>query len=214
MENIEITENAVQNEDMGKLLERIEYDITLEEEDRAFRIFQRLYTLKRNIITSALFGLVALSFAIQIISGKGDSIAWGLMVVCIAFAAVVWLNQYRIRKMLLMALEVLKDDRYILSIYEKGFDIETIIPQEDVQTAREVNGDEDGDEEVMGRLKPPPSRYTFEQDGIRLVENAELYMVFVTKETFHVLPKRTLTESQKDTIKEIFEKKFKDIKKL
>lgn len=214
MENIEITENAVQAEDLGKLKERIEYDITLEEEDKAFRIFQRLYTLKRNIITSSLFGLVALSFAIQIISGKGDSLAWGLMVVCIAFAAVVWLNQYRIRKMLLTALEVLKDDRYILSIYEKGFEIETIIPQEDVQTAREVNGDEDGDEEVMGRLKPPPSRYTFEQDGIRLVENDELYMVFVTKETFHVLPKRALTEAQKDTVKEIFEKKFKDIKKL
>lgn len=215
MENIELTENTVQGKDLGELKERVEYNITLEEEDRAFRIFQRLYTLKRNIVISALFGIAAASFAVQIIMGKGDNISWGLMAVCIAFMAAVWINQNRIRKMLLTALEVLKDDRYILSVYEKGFEIETVIPQEDVQTAREVNDDDDsGDEEVMSRLKPPPSRYTFEQDGIRLVENDELYMVFVTKETFHVLPKRALTEVQKVAVKEIFEKKFKDIKKL
>lgn len=214
MENIELTENTVQGKDLGELKERVEYNITLEEEDRAFRIFQRLYTLKRNIVISALFGIAAASFAVQIIMGKGDNISWGLMAVCIAFMAAVWINQNRIRKMLLTALEVLKDDRYILSIYEKGFEIETIIPQEDVQTAREVNGDEGGDEEVMSRLKPPISSYRFEQSGLRLVENAEMYLIFVTKETFHVLPKRALTDEQKKAVDEAFDKGFKDKVKL
>lgn len=215
MENIELTENTVQGKDLGELKERVEYNITLEEEDRAFRIFQRLYTLKRNIVISALFGIAAASFAVQIIMGKGDNISWGLMAVCIAFMAAVWINQNRIRKMLLTALEVLKDDRYILSVYEKGFEIETVIPQEDVQTAREVNDDDDsGDEEVMSRLKPPISSYRFEQSGLRLVENAEMYLIFVTKETFHVLPKRALTDEQKKAVDEAFDKGFKDKVKL
>lgn len=215
MENIELTENTVQGKDLGELKERVEYNITLEEEDRAFRIFQRLYTLKRNIVISALFGIAAASFAVQIIMGKGDNISWGLMAVCIAFMAAVWINQNRIRKMLLTALEVLKDDRYILSVYEKGFEIETVIPQEDVQTAREVNDDDDsGDEEVMSRLKPPISSYRFEQSGLRLVENAEMYLIFVTKETFHVLPKRALTDEQKKAVDEAFDKGFEDKVKL
>lgn len=215
MEKIELMENTVQGKDLGELKERVEYNITLEEEDRAFRIFQRLYTLKRNIVISALFGIAAASFAVQIIMGKGDNISWGLMAVCIAFMAAVWINQNRIRKMLLTALEVLKDDRYILSVYEKGFEIETVIPQEDVQTAREVNDDDDsGDEEVMSRLKPPISSYRFEQSGLRLVENAEMYLIFVTKETFHVLPKRALTDEQKKAVDEAFDKGFKDKVKL
>ncbi len=215
MEKIELMENTVQGKDLGELKERVEYNITLEEEDRAFRIFQRLYTLKRNIVISALFGIAAASFAVQIIMGKGDNISWGLMAVCIAFMAAVWINQNRIRKMLLTALEVLKDDRYILSVYEKGFEIETVIPQEDVQTAREVNDDDDsGDEEVMSRLKPPISSYRFEQSGLRLVENAEMYLIFVTKETFHVLPKRALTDEQKKAVDEAFDKGFEDKVKL
>ena len=200
-----------------EILAEINYDITLDEEDRAFRIFQRLYVFKKNLFRSALFAVVAVMFLIQIAMGKGDNIAWGLMTVCIAFIAVIWITPIRIRKMLLVALETLKDDRYIMRIYDSGFEIETVIPQDDAEIAKAID-DADGeerdetDEETLERLTPPKSEYRFSQEGLRLVENDDMYMIFVSKETFHILPKRALDGDQKSAIEEIFHKKFEDRK--
>lgn len=203
-----------------KILAQVNYDITLDEEDRAFRIFQRLYVFKKNLFRSALFAIVAIIFAVQIIMGKGDGLAWGLMAVSIAFIGVIWITPIRIRKMLLVALETLKDDRYILRLYDSGFEIETVIPQGDAQIAREIDeadgvGETDETEdETLERLKPPVSEYKFSQEELRLVENDEMYLIFVSKETFHILPKRVLDDSQKATIGDVFRKRFKDQRKV
>lgn len=202
-----------------EILAEINYDITLDEEDRAFRIFQRLYVFKKNLFRSALFAIVAIIFAVQIIMGKGDGVAWGLMAVSIAFIGVIWITPIRIRKMLLVALETLKDDRYILRLYDSGFEIETVIPQGDAEIAREIDeadGEEydETEEETLERLKPPVSEYKFSQEGLRLVENDEMYLIFVSKETFHILPKRALDDSQKVTIGDVFRKRFKDQRKV
>lgn len=192
-----------------EILAETNYNITLDEEDKAFRIFQRLYVFKKNLFRSALFAIVAAVFAVQIIMGKGDSIAWGLITVCVAFIAVIWITPIRIRKMLLIALETLKDDRYIFRLYNDSFEIETIIPQADTEE-KEEQSDEDDDE----RIQPPPSRYSFSKDGLRLVETSEMYLIFVSKETFHILPKRALSESDRETVEEIFHKKFGDYKNI
>lgn len=202
-----------------EILAEINYDITLDEEDKAFRIFQRLYVFKKNLFRSALFAIVAVMFLIQIAMGKGDNIAWGLMTVCIAFIAVIWITPIRIRKMLLVALETLKDDRYIMRIYDSGFEIETVIPDSDAEIAKAID-DADGEErdeteeETLERITPPKSEYRFSQEGLRLVENDDMYMIFVSKETFHILPKRALDGDQKSAIEEIFHKKFEDRKTI
>ncbi len=190
----------------------VNYGISIEEEERAFKLFQKLFVTKKNIVKTVLFGLAAAAFAVQIIMGKGDSISWGLMTVCLAFIAVVWITPVRVRKFLMQALEALKDDRYVLRVFDSGFEIETIIPQEDIEIASEIDkaeGDDD-DEDIEKRLKPETSKYSFDRLGLKLVETDEMFMIFVGKETYHILPKRALNRELATSFEISFIPKFSE----
>ncbi len=189
----------------------VNYGISIEEEERAFRLFQKLFVTKKNVVKTILFGLAAAAFAVQIIMGKGDSISWGLMTVCLAFIAVVWITPVRVRKFLMQALEALKDDRYILRVFDSGFEIETIIPQEDIELASEIGRDEgDDDEDIEKRIKPETSKYSFDRLGLKLVETDEMFMIFVGKETYHILPKRALDDEQATSFEISFIPRFSE----
>ena len=198
-EHEEISEIEIKKDKPEKenaLLE-VNYDISLEEEETAFKLFQRLYVFKSNMIKTLVFVVIAVFFAIQIAIGKGDHITWGLMAVCLGIIAVIWITPVRIRKSLMTALEALKDDRYVFTLFKNRFEIETIIPENEYEEGEERN-------------KVPISKYKLGEDSMRLVETDEMYLVFISKETFHILPKRCLTEAQTEILEKKFINKFDD----
>lgn len=225
-EHSEIEEISFKEEkpkEENKPLLELNYDITIDEEDRAFRLFQRLYVFKKNVITTLVFGAVAAIFLFQIITGKSVYLSIGLMSVCLGMIAVTWITPIRVRKMLLVALEALKDDRYIFRLFGKKFEIETIIPQEDEALAKELVAEdkekgefegEEEDEDYEGRIKPPKSEYKLPSDDMRIVETDDMFLIFISRETFHVLPKRAMTEENLKVLNESFVNKFEDYLKV
>lgn len=215
------TEPAAEN----PILE-LNYNITIDEEDKAFRLFQRLYVYKKNIINTVLFGVVAVIFLFQIIADRTSYLSWGLMVICLAMIFLTWITPIRVRKMLLVALEALKDDRYVFRLFKKEFEIETIIPKDDEALAKELveedreSGDfdenrsdykENEDEEIDdydGRIKPEKSVYKYPSEDMRIVETDEMFLIFISKQTFHVIPKRCVSQTDSDILKRHFIKKF------
>lgn len=202
--------NSSDCQKQDKAIIEIEYGITIEEEEKAFKLFQRLYVFKKNIIKTVLFLIAAAAFAVQIICGRGDSIAWGLLTVCLAFTAVVWITPLRVRKFLLQALEMLKDDRYILRVFSGGFEIETVVPRDgdaaEEETQQEEEDNEDGEE--SGAPINTVSAYSFDDEKLRLVESDESYLIFIGKETFHVLPKRAIGDELSEAVRKDFVGRF------
>lgn len=206
----------------------LNYNITIDEEDRAFRLFQKLYVFKKNVINTILFGVVAVIFLFQIIADKTSYLSWGLMTVCVAMIAMTWITPIRVRKMLLVALEALKDDRYIFRLFKKEFEIETIIPKEDEALAKELveedkeSGEfdenrsdykENEDEEIDdydGRIKPEKSVYKYPSEDMRIVEADDMFLIFISKQTFHVIPKRAVSQTDSDILRRHFINKFEN----
>ncbi len=219
----EITLKEQDNEKAEDTILQLNYDITIDEEDRAFRMFQRLYVYKKNIAATIVFALVGLFFLFQIITKGVSPMRICLMIFAFAMIFITWLTTFRIRKMLLIALETLKDDRYVFRLFKDKFEIETIIPQEDVKLAKELvaedreNGSFEGegeDEDYDGDITPSKSEYEYPSDNMKIVETSDMFLIFVSKQVFHILPKRIMTDGDLKILDECFIEKFEDYLKV
>lgn len=219
----EITFEEEKPKEEKKPLLELNYDIKIDEEDRAFRLFQRMYVFKKNVLTTVLFGVVAAILLFNIIINGASALYVILMTVCFAMIALAWITPIRVRKMLLVALEALKDDRYIFRLFDKKFEIETVIPQEDEALAKELvsedkeKGEFEGDEEdsdYEGRIKPEKSVYDYPSEDKRIIETDDMFLIFISTEVFHIVPKRALTQEQTEIFVESFVNKFEDYLKV
>ena len=122
-----------ENEGEGSVLDNIllsfEYNVKNSEEEQAFKAFQKKYVYKSNIIKTCLFGAAALLFLISFIRAPKEYLNPVLMFISLAVIFVIWFNTFKIRKSLLQALKMLENDRYIFTLYDDRFSIETIIDE-------------------------------------------------------------------------------------
>ena len=166
------------------------YNIEISEEEKAFKIFQKKYTLKANIIKTVLFGVVFVLFIEQIVRDPSYAIAWCCAGVCAGMIFFTWYSPVKIRKSLLQALEVLKDDRYVFSLFDDSFMIETILPDD----SEFKDKDEDGN--VIETEPIEPRTVTFSDTRLDCIETEDMFIFLVKKDTIFVLPKRAMSEGQ------------------
>lgn len=159
-----------------------EYNITNEEQGEAFVTFQKKYVYKKNLLKTIGFGILAVGFAVS--SWRDPSIAMNyiLLGVCLAAIAAIWYNMKKIRTSLLEAMKILEDDRYVFSLYDDSFVIETIITEE------EKNSED---------FRPiPPKVVKLGDGGIDIIEQDNMFIVILAKDIIYVLPKRCMDEKQ------------------
>ena len=159
-----------------------EYNITNEEQGEAFVTFQKKYVYKKNLLKTIGFGILAVGFAVS--SWRDPSIAMNyiLLGVCLAAIAAIWYNMKKIRTSLLEAMKILEDDRYVFSLYDDSFVIETIITEE------EKNSED---------FRPiPPKVVKLGDAGIDIIEQDNMFIVILAKDIIYVLPKRCMDEKQ------------------
>lgn len=166
-----------------------EYDVKNSEEDEAFRVFQKKYVLRKNVIKTAAFAVLALGFGYSSYKYPSSSLNFILTGVCIAAIAVIWFNVRYIRISLLNALKVLEDDRYIFKLYDDRFTIETIATEEEKQ------------EEDYAPI--PPSVIMLDDEMFDPVETEDKFILIIRKETIYVLPKRCMNEQQAETLRKV-----------
>ncbi len=165
----------------------VDYDVKNEEENRAFLCFQKKFVYPHNIKITVAFGIVAAVFIASIIRKPEGYLNYVLGFICLFMIALTWYNTVRIRKYLVRALKVLEDDRYRFTLYEDRFIIET------TETADEP--DEDAEP-----IKPNVVR--FDETDVSVIENSEMFILIVKKESIYVLAKRLLDEDQQKIIKD------------
>lgn len=179
----------------GETLAEVNYNVTIPEEEKGFKEFQKKYVRRSSIIKTIIFALVFAVFCAQQIAGKGEeTLNWIAMTIAAAAVFIVWYNPVSVRKNLMKALEALKDDRYIFKLYQEAFTIETVIPEDEF---------EEGEE----RVYPVPRVVDLIGGNFELSELEDMFVIIMKKETIYVLPKRCMTEKDEKLIREKLSRK-------
>lgn len=172
----------------GETLAEVGYDVTIPEEEKAFKLFQRLYVLKANITKTIVLGIVFVIFLFQLVKGMAPYVsAMGITIAVIAIF-VTWYNPVVIRKSLMKALKPLENDRYIFKLFSDAFTIETVIDESEF---------EEGEE----RISPPPRVVWKQKSDFEVRELDDMFVIIMKKETIYVLPKRCMDENTQETIR-------------
>lgn len=189
----ETAENAPETEEKQPEKEPVlsfEYDVKNEEEERAFIAFQRKFVYAHNWKITTAFGIVAALFIVSIVRNPSGYLNWVLAFICLAIIVLTWYNTRRIRKYLMQALKPLEDDKYVFTLYDDSFKIETLPTEEEKQ------------EEDFTPV--PPRIVDFEDISLNVLENDEMFIIILKKETIYVLAKRVMNEQQQETLRKTF----------
>ncbi len=178
----------------GEVLCQVDYNVTLKEEDKAFRLFQKLYVRKSNIIKTIVMVLVFVVFLVQYIDNRNSYISLIAMTIAVVGIFITWYNPVAIRKGLMKALAPLEKDRYIFKLYDDAFSIETVIDESEF---------EDGEE----RISPPPRVVWKDKSDFEVYELDEMFCIIMKKETIYVLPKRCMNDEKAELVRKELVKK-------
>lgn len=180
-------------QDYKQMILSFEYNVKNSEEEQAFRAFQKKYVYKGNIIKTILFGIVSLLFMISYIRYPKEYLYPVLTFVSLAFIFVIWFNTVKIRKSLLQALKVLENDRYVFTLFDDRFSIETILDESEF----------DDDEEIPV-IKP--RIVEFKGTEINVIEKPDMFVLILKKDTIYVLPKRCFEDGDEKVLSDAFKK--------
>ncbi|MBR1862971.1 MAG: hypothetical protein IJ806_02640 [Ruminococcus sp.] len=174
----------------GLALTSFEYNVTNEEENMAFTIFQRKYVYKHNFLITGLFGLVGIMFLIACVRDPSAYLNWILCFICFFMIFMTWFNTFRVKKYLISALKPLEEDIYKFSLYDECFKIETVFTEEEMAA------------EDFVPVKPRIVK--FEDISLNIIETSELFVIILRKETIYVLSKRIISEDDQKLLRDKF----------
>lgn len=172
----------------GEVLAEVNYNVTLSEEEKAFKLFQKMYVRKQNIIKTIVLGLVMAVFIAQLVADPEHYLSMLAVTVAAVGIFITWYNPVIIRKNLMKALKPLENDKYIFKLYDDAFSIETVIDESEF---------EEGEE----RISPPPRIVWREKSDFCVKELDDIFVIIMKKETIYVLPKRCMDEEKQGLIR-------------
>lgn len=181
-ETSELSEDSAYDNSDKEPVVSFEYDVKNDEEERAFLTFQKKYVYRHNWLVTLAFGIVAVIFLISIIKSPEGYLNYILCFLSLSVIFITWYNTRRIRKYLVKALKNLEDDKYIFTLYDDSFKIETIMTEE---------------EKAAEDFEPiPPRIVNFSDISLNVIENDEMFIIILKKETIYVLAKRVMNDEQ------------------
>lgn len=202
-------EDIIENKEDSSIIENnlplltISYNITNDETSTAFKLYQRKFVFVKNILYTIAYAVLAALFIQAIITDPSYHLGYGLVLLCVVLAVTVWIQPYNVRKKLLKALKDINDDSYVTSFYEDRFEIETKVTVKD-KNAVELKIDENVDDVVISE----PVTVTNYLQKLSYIENEDLFVMFVNKKIIYAIPKRCLSQTQEDKLREIINEKF------
>lgn len=194
IEIIDTVESDTISDDSEKeILTEIQYTIKLEEYEKAFIAFQKKYVYPKNFVLSTGFAIVFFVYLFQLIKDPGFQFGWFLVAVCFLSIVMIWFNPVKIRKNLMKSICHIKEDKYTTKISNVDIEINTEIGEID-----ETNED----------VEIPPKIISYEFDAPEIIELSDMFVVYLRKQMFYVIPKREMNAEQEGIISNIFKEKL------
>lgn len=177
----EISENSESRPSLCSFM----FDVSIPEEDDAFRTFQKRYVFKKNVIKSIGFGILGIGFGVSAIIYPDKIMNYILTAICLAAVFLIWYNNRHIRQSLMEALKMLEDDRYVFTLFENSFKIETIIPEDEREEAGEI----------------PAQEFELDDPLLDSLEKDDKFVIIVRQSTIYVLPKRCMKDHEIEAVR-------------
>lgn len=180
------------------------YSIPYELFGEAFTVFQKKFVFPKNWIMTGLLLLLAVGNILNIIFGKGDTIGYVLVLVCIALAFINWYNPRKLKRSLMESVKGIENDVYTLTIYPERIVIGTVLEPENEKEPEEY-------EEVFGEIPVKEDIADTEiylNKNVKVIERKKFFMIYIKRSMFYVVPKETLTKEEIEIMNLHFQKQL------
>lgn len=180
------------------------YSIPYELFGEAFTVFQKKFVFPRNRIMSVLLLILAAGNVLNIMYGKGETIGYVLVLVCIALAFINWYNPRKLKRNLMESVKGIENDVYTLTIYPERIVIGTVLEPEREKETEEY-------EEVFGEIPMKEDIADTEiylNKNVKVIERKNFFMIYIKKSMFYVVPKETLTQEEIEIMNLHFQKQL------
>ena len=180
------------------------YSIPYELFGEAFTVFQKKFVFPRNRIMSVLLLILAAGNVLNIMYGKGETIGYVLVLVCIALAFINWYNPRKLKRNLMESVKGIENDVYTLTIYPERIVIGTVLEPEKEKEPEEY-------EEVFGEIPVKEDIADTEiylNKNVKVIEIKNLFMIYIKKSMFYVVPKEPLTQEEIEIMNLHFQKQL------
>lgn len=180
------------------------YSIPYELFGEAFTVFQKKFVFPRNRIMSVLLLILAAGNVLNIMYGKGETIGYVLVLVCIALAFINWYNPRKLKRNLMESVKGIENDVYTLTIYPERIVIGTVLEPEKEKEPEEY-------EEVFGEIPVKEDIADTEiylNKNVKVIERKNFFMIYIKKSMFYVVPKETLTQEEIEIMNLHFQKQL------
>ena len=180
------------------------YSIPYELFGEAFTVFQKKFVFPRNPIMSVLLLILAAGNVLNIMYGKGETIGYVLVLVCIALAFINWYNPRKLKRNLMESVKGIENDVYTLTIYPERIVIGTVLEPEKEKEPEEY-------EEVFGEIPVKEDIADTEiylNKNVKVIERKNFFMIYIKKSMFYVVPKEPLTQEEIEIMNLHFQKQL------
>ncbi len=180
------------------------YSIPYELFGEAFTVFQKKFVFPKNRLLTGLLLLLAVGNILNIIFGKGDTIGYVLVLVCIALAFINWYNPRKLKRSLMESVKGIENDIYDLTIYPERIVIGTVLEPETEKKPEEY-------EEVFGEIpmkEDIADTEIFLHKNVKVIERKKFFMIYIKRSMFYVVPKEPLTKEEIEIMNLHFQKQM------
>ena len=205
----------------GKPILSRSYHIPLSMFDDAFRAFQKKYVYPQNLLLTVVLLAVAGVYVHAAMRDNTQTLAYLLIVACIAIILVRWYRTFKLRRSVHEALKDVEQDTYELSVYDEGLVIRTkdapkpaaeepaeAEPEPSAAETKPENGFQQlFPEEPADREPVPPTELPF-GTGLKLLEFPDYFMAYVVKQNFYVIPKKDFSDDEIEKLRQVFKIDF------
>lgn len=191
----------------------IKYDNSNAEIETAYKLFQKKYMLKRNIIFTVVYAIAA-GLGVNFVIGNSANMAgYILMVLGLGMLFSTWARPYYARKKLMKTLESFGGETYTATFAQTHITVDTeILPDEETETVAVTR---DGVMTVGEDVEiPPEQEIKHDKTKIELAANTldsmeieEMFLLFLNRSLIYIFPKRCLSEEQIGKVRDYFEDK-------
>lgn len=191
----------------------IKYDNSDAEIETAYKLFQKKYMLRRNILFSIVYAIAA-GLGVNFVIGNSTNMAGFILIVLgVGMLVSTWARPVYARKKLMKTLQSFGGETYTAVFADSYVTVDTeILPDEETETVAVTR---DGVMTLGEDVEiPPEQEIQHDKTKIELAANTldsmeteEMFLLFLNRSLIYIFPKRCLSEEQVEKVRSYFDDK-------
>ncbi|MBQ8623276.1 MAG: hypothetical protein IJ424_02725 [Oscillospiraceae bacterium] len=171
----------------------LEYKITKEDWLSGYDLYFNLFTKKTTYIKAAIFVVPLILFIEQVIRDPKFTVGWVCIAACVMMIVSAFISNKLERKNIANALDAIKDDIYILNLFDDRLTVKTIVNE----SPENLEYDENGELKPLPEI--PESVCEFSEKTLKVYETEKIIGLFSRRGSFFI-PKAGLDENELNVV--------------